>query len=120
VKRNRNISSKLVHIENVIGLAKSYTIIILALNRTKANLASNISFVVDTIPPVGYPNNTIIVLLFICRISRSLCRSDEISFQSDGLRKNKKKVSNRYADLDEHIKTTSYNKYFIYCKISIL
>jgi hypothetical protein len=46
VKRDRNISSKLVHIENVIGLAKSYTIIILALNRTKANLASNISFVI--------------------------------------------------------------------------
>ena len=45
----------------------------------------------DTIPPVGHPNNTIIVLLFICRISRSLCRSDDILFQSDGLKQNKKK-----------------------------
>ena len=44
----------------------------------------------DTIPPVEHPNNTIIALLFICRISRSLCRSDEISFQSDGLKKLKK------------------------------
>ena len=51
----------------------------------------------DTIPPVEHPNNTIIVLLFICRISRSLCRGDDMSFQSDGLKKIKK-VPNRYAD----------------------
>jgi hypothetical protein len=46
VKRDRNISSKLVHIEHVIGLAITYTIIILALSRTEANFASDISFVV--------------------------------------------------------------------------
>jgi hypothetical protein len=41
----------------------------------------------DTIPPVEHPNNTVTVFLSICRISRSLCRVDEISFQSDGLKK---------------------------------
>jgi hypothetical protein len=39
----------------------------------------------DTITQVEHPNNTVTVFLSICRISRSLCRGDEISFQSDGL-----------------------------------
>jgi hypothetical protein len=40
-----------------------------------------------TSPPVEHPNNTVTVFLFICRIIRSLCRGDRISFQSDGLLK---------------------------------
>jgi hypothetical protein len=41
----------------------------------------------DTIQPVKHPNNNVTVFLFICRINRSLCRCDEISFQSDGIKK---------------------------------
>ena len=46
VQRDRKISSKLVHIEQVIGLAKSFKILTLASNRTEAKLVSDISFVV--------------------------------------------------------------------------
>jgi hypothetical protein len=46
VQRDRTISSKLVHIEQVIGLAKSFKILTLASNRTEAKLVSDISFVV--------------------------------------------------------------------------
>jgi hypothetical protein len=46
VQRDRQISSKLVHIEQVIGLAKSFKILTLASNRTEAKLVSDISFVV--------------------------------------------------------------------------
>jgi hypothetical protein len=44
VKRDRNISSKLVHIEHVIGLAKTFKIIIFASNRTEANFPGDILF----------------------------------------------------------------------------
>jgi hypothetical protein len=40
----RNISSKLVHIEHVIGLAKTIKIIIFASNRTEANFRGDIRF----------------------------------------------------------------------------
>ena len=46
VQRDRKISSKLVHIEQVIDLAKSFKILTLASNRTEAKLVSDISFVV--------------------------------------------------------------------------
>jgi hypothetical protein len=39
-----NISSKLVHIEHVIGLAKTFKIIIFASNRTEANFPCYIRF----------------------------------------------------------------------------
>jgi hypothetical protein len=45
VQRDRKLCSKLVHIEQVIGLAKSFKILTLASNRT-AKLVSDISFVV--------------------------------------------------------------------------
>jgi hypothetical protein len=45
VQRDRNISSKLVLIEQVIGLANSF--LTLASNRTEAKLVSDISFVVE-------------------------------------------------------------------------
>jgi hypothetical protein len=64
----------------VIGLAKTYNIIILALNRTEAHCASDISFLVMRVP-----------------IMHSLCQGDEISFQSDGL-KEKKNLLNRCVD----------------------
>ena len=56
VQRDRKISSKFVHIEQVIGLAKSFKILTLASNRTEAKLVSDISFVVvqfqkSIIPP---------------------------------------------------------------------
>ena len=44
--RDRKISSKLVHIEQVICLTKSFTILTLASNRTEAKLVSDISFIV--------------------------------------------------------------------------
>ena len=43
---DRKLSSKLVHIEQVIDLAKSFKILTLASNRTEAKLVSDISFVV--------------------------------------------------------------------------
>jgi hypothetical protein len=46
VQRDRKICSKLVHIEQVIGIAKSFKILTLASNRTEAKLVSDISFVV--------------------------------------------------------------------------
>jgi hypothetical protein len=46
VQKDRKLSSKLVHIEQVIGLAKSFKILTLASNRTEAKLVSDISFVV--------------------------------------------------------------------------
>jgi hypothetical protein len=46
VQRDRKISSKLVHIEQVIDLAKSFKILTLASNRTEAKFVSDISFVV--------------------------------------------------------------------------
>jgi hypothetical protein len=46
IQRDRKISSKLVLIEQVIGLAKSFKILTLASNRTEAKLVSDISFVV--------------------------------------------------------------------------
>ena len=46
VQRHRKIYNKLVHIEQVIGLGKTFKILTLALNRTEAKLASDISFVV--------------------------------------------------------------------------
>jgi hypothetical protein len=53
VQRDRTISSKLVHIEQVIGLAKSFKILTLASNRT-AKLVSDISFV-----DVQFPKNVL-------------------------------------------------------------
>jgi hypothetical protein len=44
VQRDRQISSKLVHIEQVIDLAKSFKILTLASDRTEAKLVSVISF----------------------------------------------------------------------------
>jgi hypothetical protein len=41
VQRDRKLSSKLVLIEQVIGLAKSFNILILASNRTEAKLVSD-------------------------------------------------------------------------------
>jgi hypothetical protein len=46
VQRDKKICSKLVHIEQVTGLAKSFKILTLASNRTEAKLVSDISFVV--------------------------------------------------------------------------
>ena len=46
VQRDRKISSKLVHIEQVIGLTKSFKILTLASDRTEAKLVSDNSFVV--------------------------------------------------------------------------
>ena len=43
VQRSRKISSKLVHIEQVIGLAKTFKILTVALNRTETKLARDIS-----------------------------------------------------------------------------
>ena len=54
VQRNRKISSKLVHIEQVIGLAKSFKILTLASNRTEAKLVSDISFVVVQLKKMHY------------------------------------------------------------------
>ena len=45
-KETVKISSKLVRIEQVIGFTKAFKILTLALNRTEANIASDISFVV--------------------------------------------------------------------------
>ena len=45
VQRDRKLSGKLVHIEQVIGLAKSFKILTIASNRTEAKLVSDISFV---------------------------------------------------------------------------
>jgi hypothetical protein len=42
VQRDRKISSKLVHIEQMIGFAKSFTILTLDSNRTEAKLVSDI------------------------------------------------------------------------------
>jgi hypothetical protein len=42
VQRDRKLSSKLVHIEQVIDLVKSFKILILASNRTEAKLVSDI------------------------------------------------------------------------------
>jgi hypothetical protein len=47
VQRDRKLSSKLVHIEQVIGLSKSFKILTLASHRTEAKLVSDISFVVE-------------------------------------------------------------------------
>jgi hypothetical protein len=47
---------KLVHIEQVIGIAKSFKILTLASNRTEAKLVSDISFVV-----VQFKKNEIIL-----------------------------------------------------------
>ena len=44
--RDIHISSKLVHVEQVIGLGNSFTILTLASNRTEAQLVSDMSFVV--------------------------------------------------------------------------
>jgi hypothetical protein len=41
-QRDRKISSKLVHIEQMIGFAKSFTILTLDSNRTEAKLVSDI------------------------------------------------------------------------------
>jgi hypothetical protein len=41
MQRERKISSKLVHIEQVIDLAKSFKILTLASNRTEAKLVSD-------------------------------------------------------------------------------
>jgi hypothetical protein len=46
VQRDRKICSKLVHIEQVIGLTKSFKILTLASDRTEAKLVSDNSFVV--------------------------------------------------------------------------
>jgi len=46
VLRDRKKSSKRVHIERVIGLAKTFKILTVALNRTETKLASDIIFVV--------------------------------------------------------------------------
>ena len=45
-QRDRKTSNKLVHIQQVIGLARTFKIITLALHRTEAKIASDISFVV--------------------------------------------------------------------------
>jgi hypothetical protein len=45
VQRDRKLSGKLVHIEQVIGLTKSFKILTIASNRTEAKLVSDISFV---------------------------------------------------------------------------
>jgi hypothetical protein len=45
VQRDRKLSGKLVHIEQVKGLAKSFKILTIASNRTEAKLVSDISFV---------------------------------------------------------------------------
>jgi hypothetical protein len=58
MQRDRKISSKLVHIEQVIDLAKSFKILTLSSNRTEAKLRY------DTSPPVEHPNNTLTVFLF--------------------------------------------------------
>ena len=54
VQRDRKISSKLIHIEQVIGLAKTSKILTFALNRTEAKLASDISFVVVQFQTIHY------------------------------------------------------------------
>jgi hypothetical protein len=46
MQRDRKISSKLVHIEQVIDLAKSFKILTLSSNRTETKLVSDIRFVV--------------------------------------------------------------------------
>jgi hypothetical protein len=46
MQRDRNISSKLDHIEHVIGIAKTFNIIIFASNRTEAKFPGDISFLV--------------------------------------------------------------------------
>ena len=46
VQRDRKICSKLVHIEQVIGLTKSFKILTLASDRSEAKLVSDNSFVV--------------------------------------------------------------------------
>ena len=45
VLKDRAISSKRIHIERIIGLAKTYTILKEPLNVTEAKLASEITFV---------------------------------------------------------------------------
>ena len=54
VQRDRKLSSKLVHIEQVISLAKSFKILTLASNRTEAKLAIDISFVVVQFQKMHY------------------------------------------------------------------
>ncbi|VDI07047.1 Hypothetical predicted protein [Mytilus galloprovincialis] len=46
VLRDRKISSKHVHIERIIGLAKTFKILTVAMNRTETKLSSDIIFVV--------------------------------------------------------------------------
>ena len=54
VQRDRKLSSKLVHIEQVIGLTKTFKILNLASNRTEAKLVSDISFVVVQFQKMHY------------------------------------------------------------------